>query len=391
MSLRLEFVELAQREGANMALLCRRFGISRKSGYKWLGRYRRGGEAALADQSRRPQRSPERTSAELEQKIVTLRQQYRVWGGRKLAARLEALDYPQVPAPSTITAILRRHNLLDPQRSAANTAPQRFVHEQPNDLWQMDFKGHVPMSEGGRCHPLTVLDDHSRYSILLQACDNERSETVREHLTGVFRHYGLPRRMLMDNGSPWGAAGQSSEAWTGLELWLMRLGISVHHGRPMHPQTQGKEERFHQTLKAELLRWECLVNLIQAQQLFDAWRQVYNHERPHEGLELTVPGARYQPSPRGYPEQLPTVEYADGEQVRKVKANRSISFQGVHYQIGRAFRGERVALRATCRDGLWDVYYCQQRIGQLDQKAQGGRVLRSSRPLAALANDCSEG
>lgn len=386
MSLRLEFVELSTVEGSNVALLCRRFGISRKTGYKWLARYRSGGQEALADRSRRPHRSPGRTQESVVQQIVALRQKHRAWGGRKLQARLKRLGQDLVPAASTITEILRRHELLDLERSRQHLAPERFEYANPNDLWQMDFKGHVALSGGGRCHPLTALDDHSRYALILQACGDESRPTVWHHLTEAFRRYGLPKRMLMDNGGPWGTAG-NHDAWSRLEVWLMRLGIRVMHGRAMHPQTQGKEERFHQTLVAEVLRWQQFRDLVHAQEQFDPWREIYNHQRPHEALGMQVPGQRYQPSKVSYPESLPTVEYPTDSHVRHVGIKRCIKFQTQEYRIGRAFVGQPVALRATRVDGLWDVYYCQQRIGQIDQRDGVERTLRASRPLAALASE----
>ena len=153
---------------------------------------------------------------------------------------------------------------------------------------------------GGVTRWLTVLDDHSRYSLVLAACGDERTETVQRHLTAAFRRYGLPRRMLADNGSPWGAAGGTAAdgRWTRLTVWLARLGVPVSHGRPCHPQTQGKEERFHRTLVAEVLRWRPFADLADAQAMLDPWRFTYNHERPHEALGMGVPAGRYTPSAR---------------------------------------------------------------------------------------------
>lgn len=390
MSQRLELVELGTAEGANIALLARRFGVSRKTANKWIARYKAGGESALADASRRPQRSPRLTDPAVAQQVVALRNRHRAWGGRKIAARLKALGVSKPPSASTITEILRRQNLLDLQKCQQNQAIRRFERPCPNDLWQMDFKGHVAMAVGGRCHPLTVLDDHSRYCMVLAACGNELGQTVQMHLIGAFRRYGLPARMLMDNGGPWSAKGQTQDLWSSFELWLMRLGIAISHGRAMHPQTQGKEERFHRTLIAELLKWESILDLAHAQKLFDPWRQVYNHERPHEGIGMMVPVARYRPSVRSYPETLPGVEYGPDDVVRKVKANRTLHFKGRTFRIGRAFVGQHVALREAREEGLWNVYYCQQRIGQLDLTSPDAHTLRACRPLAPLAGGTPE-
>jgi transposase InsO family protein len=389
MSQREEFVLLASQEGANRALLCRRFAISRKTGYKWLERFRQEGTAGLGERSRRPCESPGRTDVAMEAQVVALRHQHRAWGGRKIARRLLDLGEEQVPAPSTITEILRRHELLDPAASEQRQAPHRFEHAHPNDLWQLDFKGHFPLVSTGLGHPLTVLDDHSRYALVLAACGDQRFETVQAQLTGAFRRYGLPRRILCDNGSPWGTSGACGEApgeaWTRLGLWFLRLGIGLTHGRVYHPQTQGKDERFHGTLVAEVLRWQQFHDLAEAQRAFDPWREIYNGQRPHEALGMAVPASRYRPSPRSYPEPLPAVAYGASDVVRKVSGNSGIIFQGKRYAIGRAFRGEWVALRATPIDGIWDVYYCQEHIGQLDPGAGQKMIRRAADPLAALA------
>jgi transposase InsO family protein len=366
MSQRREFVALARAEGANVSELCRRFGISRRVGYKWLARYRAGGDAGLADRSRRPHRSPGQTRAEIEGKVVALREAHPAWGGRKLRRRLLDLGAQAVPAPSTITEILRRNGRLDEAEAAQHKAFQRFEHADPNDLWQMDFKGHFA-TEQGRCHPLTVLDDHSRYALALAACANERTETVQQRLTAIFRRYGLPERMLMDNGSPWGDDG--THPYTPLTVWLLRLGVAVSHGRPYHPQTQGKDERFHRTLEAEVLRWERFGDLAHCQRRFDAWREVYNHQRPHEALELAVPASRYQVSPRGFPEVLPPIDYAPGLNVRKVGDKGRLSYRGRIFTLPKAFKGYPVALRPTVRDGELEVIFCQHAIARIDLRA----------------------
>ena len=363
MSLREEFVQLALVGELPFRALCRRFEISAPTGYRWLSRYRAAGLAGLANRSSRPKSSPHQTPAAVEMAVLRLRAEHPTWGGRKLAARLRALGQADIPAASTITAILRRHHLLDPARAGQPRDWQRFEHDAPNELWQMDFKGHVRCG-AGRCHPLTVLDDHSRYSLTLAACANERTNTVQQRLISTFRHYGLPQRMLVDNGPPWGTAG-AEHNYTPLTVWLLRLGIRVSHSRPLHPQTMGKDERFHRTLKAELLG-EPLVDLDSAQQRFDAWRQVYNHERPHEALDDAVPASRYQPSSRSYPETPPPIEYSVADHVRKVQDQGRVDFRGRRLTLPRAFRGYHVALRPLDEDGLWDVYFGTVQIASID-------------------------
>jgi len=361
---RAEFVALALAPGANKAVLCRGFGISRTQGYKWLRRYEAEGAAGLRDRSRRPRHSPRRTGAMAEAEVLGIRaEQNEAWDGRKIARVLQDRGCAVVPAPSTISEILRRHGkLADPARRHPGTF-QQFERAEPNELWQMDFKGHFPLARG-RCHPLTVLDDHSRYALGLEACGDEQDLTVRGRLTELFRRYGMPFAMLTDNGAPWGDHG--GQAYTAFGVWLMRHGIRVLHGRPYHPQTQGKDERFHGSLQAEVLNRNSFADLAACQRAFDRWRQVYNHERPHEALGLATPGRRYRPSPRVFPEALGPIEYAPGDLVRKVCVDGFISFKGDEWRIGKAFRGEPVALRPTGQDGRFSVHYCHQQIAVID-------------------------
>ena len=365
MSLRLEFVTLAAADGASVRQLCRRLRISPKTGYKWLARYRAGGAAGLADRSRRPAATPGATPADVARAVLDLRDRHPAWGGRKLRRRL--LDAgpvapAAVPAASTVTAILRRHDRLGP-RAGTPRDWQRFESPAPNRLWQMDFKGHFPTA-AGRCHPLTVLDDHSRYALAVVACADERGATVRGHLEAVLGRYGLPDRILCDNGPPWGNA--MADPHTELTAWLLRLGVAVSHGRPGHPQTQGKDERFHRTLAAEVLQGAHLADLAACQRRFDAWREVYNHQRPHEALGLAVPATRYRPSGRSLPAELPPLVYVPTDVVRVVSRNGDISFRGREWRISRALRGQRVGVRATATGGVWRVVFGAHEVADLD-------------------------
>ena len=366
MSQRQEFVQLATQADVNFSALCRAFGLSRKTGYKWCARFLQQGPAGLEDRSRRPRRSPRRTADDTEAVVRAWRESHPAWGGRKLAAALENDGLTAVPAPSTITAILRRHELLDPAEATKHRPWQRFERTAPNELWQMDFKGHFALA-AGRCHPLTVLDDHSRYSVVLQACANERTETVQTCLQRAFECYGLPAAILTDNGPPWGDG--PAHPYTPLGAWLIRLGIRVCHTRPYHPQTNGKEERFHRTLKAEVLRYHHFTDLAECQGVLDDWRMVYNTRRPHESLGQKPPASRYAISSRPYPSVLPPVEYGPEDQVRKVQAQGVLSFKGRLWPVGKAFRGQPVALRPTAVDGEYQVFYCHQQIGSLSLAA----------------------
>lgn len=367
MSLRLEFVKFALADASNIAALCRRFNISRKTGYKWIKRYRKQGYAGLADRYRRPKTSPNKTSDTVQKAILQVRKRHQAWGGRKIRKYLQNMGWQQVPAASTITAILKRSGCVDQCESLKHAAWQRFEADAPNDLWQMDYKGHFA-AQKGRCHPLTVLDDHSRYSLGLEACSDEKTLTVQQRLTPIFQRYGLPQKMLMDNGPPWGS--DKLHIFTPLTVWLIRQGIGIIHSRPFHPQTLGKGERFHRSFKAEVGQYCIGLSLKKCQQRFNIWRNVYNFKRPHEALDMQVPAERYQPSCRQYKDNLPDIEYAPDDQVRKVQQGGWISYQGKEYAVPKAFYGQRVAVRPTITDGLYSVYYCNQKIAQLNVKEQ---------------------
>jgi hypothetical protein len=227
----------------------------------------------------------------------------------------------------------------------------------------MDYKGHFA-THAARCHPLTVVDDHSRYAIGLRACGDERAGTVQGELTAIFRRYGMPQRMLMDNGAPWGSDAVHRHTW--LTVWLLELGVGVSHGRPYHPQTQGKDERFHRTLMAEVIGRRAFADLAECQWRFDAWRVVYNTQRPHEALDLATPAACYRPSGRGYPEKIEPFDYGPEAIVRRVDEDGWMSFRNRPAKLGRAFANRRVALRATDQDGCFDVLFCAHRVGAMD-------------------------
>lgn len=386
MSERVRFCEAAQGEGVNLSRLCEQYGISRKTGYKWLKRYQSEGVCGLVEQSRRPHATPTRTEGEVEAAVVAVRKAHPRWGGRKIQRVLQDQGMAQAPHPSTVTAILRRHNLLDAEESAKHKPYMRFAHALPNQLWQMDFKGHFLLNDLIRCHPLTVLDDHSRYLLCLRACDNETRTTVQSALTALFQEYGMPDRMLADNGSPWGVGPEllrnqidgtqqddgthSRRLHTGLTVWLLKYDIPVTHGRPAHPQTQGKDERIHRTLKEELLMQRSFANLADSQSAFDDWRSLYNHQRPHDALNLDVPAAHYQPSFRTFPARIPPVVYDEGVIVRKVDEQGRLTLQNQKWRIGRAFYGEQLALHPTAVDGVFDVCFCTHLICSINQNVR---------------------
>ena len=270
-----------------------------------------------------------------------------------------------MPAASTVTEILRRYDRLTEVGAAEHPGPwQRFERPNPNDLWQADYKGHFAMHGGGRCHPLTVLDDHSRYTLCWRLVATSRVETVRGHLRPAFRCYGLPLAMLTDNGPPWGDPG--GDPYTSFSVWLMRLGIKVLHGRPYHPQTQGKEERFHRTLKAEVFNGKSFCDLADCQRAFDKWRPRYNHERPHQALGMATPasdiGRARAPSRRScrrsstHPTTMCARSAAMASSTSRTKPRASARRSVASY----------IALRPTTEDGRLDVRYCAHRIAKLD-------------------------
>jgi transposase InsO family protein len=361
MEQRREFVRLAMQEGANRRELCRRFDIHPETGYKWLARWQ--ADRDVADQSRRPHSSPRQTEGGIEQRIVAVRDAHPAWGARKIVRCLER-EGLRPPAVSTVHQILRRSDRIKPQSGGA-VASQRFEMPAPNLLWQMDFKGWIRLGNDAQCHPLTVVDDHSRYDLCLQACADQRCDTVRDRLEVTFRHYGLPDAFFVDNGSPWGDS--SGEHWTSFEVWLLKLGIALIHSRPYHPQSRGKNERFHRTLNAEVFALRRFRNLAETQRAFDAWREVYNFERPHEALDQQVPASRYQPSKRPLPDVLPEPQYDSQEIVRTVSATKAyISFKGKMWKVPQAFRGERLAIRATAEDGKYGVFFAAHQVATID-------------------------
>jgi transposase InsO family protein len=241
----------------------------------------------------------------------------------------------------------------------------RFERDQPNELWQLDFKGEFRLDNQAYCYPLTLVDDYSRFSLAVSACADQKRCTVQSELRAVFNRYGLPKAILCDNGPPWGA-GLGWRDWgpfyTRLAVWLIRLGITVIYGRPNHPQGKGKNERFNGTLQAEVLDHEQFADHKQAQDRMSGWRDRYNTVRPHEALDMEPPATRYRPSQTPFPDKLPQVEYDPDAITRKVTSAGRIRFQNQSFTVGKAFSGYRLALRASSQSHRYDVYFCNQQI-----------------------------
>jgi transposase InsO family protein len=357
MSLKHQFISKVLANSQNISEICREFEISRVTAYKWISRYKQEGLDGLLDRPKRPYSSPQKTNYRQVDLILKTRDLYPAWGGRKLRQVLINEGNSNIPCEATINRILKAHEKIDPEESKKRTKMIRFEHDNPNDLWQMDFKGHFQMING-RCHPLTILDDHSRFALCLKGYASEGADIVRNALEEVFIEYGLPLRMTMDNGPQWKTASK-------LSIWLMRQGIKISHSRPYHPQTQGKEERFHRTLKNEVLKYRQFKDMEAAQNEFDIWRELYNCKRPHEGIGMLCPINRYVKSLRKYSTKLPNIEYLANDMVRKVRSCGQISHKGINYFVGEYLKGENVALRQI-EEGSLEIIYVNTRLGRIN-------------------------
>lgn len=369
MTARKEFVKLASQDGANKRKLCTRFEISAPTGDKWLERYRQEGEAGLYDRSRRPNYSPNRTSPVIENMIINVRRRHPAWGAYKIQHRLIELGQEGLPCVTTVNNILKRHGMIKESESAKRKKWKSFEMDNPNESWQMDFKGYFYIGKI-QIHPLTVIDDHSRYLIGVRACTNEKRVTVQDELTKIFKKYGLPETIVTDNGSPWAASGARDE-YTRLGVWLIRLGIRLRRIAPYHPQSNGKIERLHRSLKAEVIQGKIFRDKEECQDEFDEWQYVYNYERPHQAIGMKVPGERYQMSKREFPTDLFMPEYGPDDEVRKVQKGGRIDFKGKTYKVGKGFEGMHVAVRPTVKDGIFDVVCIRQKIKTIDVRENG--------------------
>jgi transposase InsO family protein len=265
---------------------------------------------------------------------------------------------------STIADILKRNGFISEEASSRNHPINRFERVESNELWQMDFKGQFQLGTKESCYPLTILDDHSRFSLCLHAGKNEDMIPVKNQLIIAFKQFGLPKQINVDNGRPWGNSCLVKH--TQLTVWLLRLNILVTHSRPRHPQTNGKIERFHRTLKEDVLHKQRISNYAQAQKLFNQWRKIYNYERPHEAIAMRVPADCYEPSPRPLPDKLETIEYDSGATIRKVTQKGSISFEGKDYYVGKAFSGYYLEIKADEVSCEVELYLGRQKIQTSD-------------------------
>jgi len=336
MDQRVEFVLRARRGEETMAALCREYEISRPTGYLWLQRYQSVGSVkALAEHSRRPLQSPRRTTDEIAAAVLAVRDE-KGWGGRKIASVLARRGL----AVTAVTAqrILRRAGRVE--KPLVDKTKRRFAREQCNELAQMDFKGEYTMP-GEKCYPLSLLDDCSRYLHGLWPLRSTAGEGVKQSLEGHFREYGVPLSILMDHGTPWFST-RNVHGLTWLAVWLLKQGVTLRYSGVGHPQTQGKVERFHQTLKTRTKHRGLPTTLGEWERWAVAFRHEYNYERPHEALQMKTPGEVYQAvNLRPYQEQPPAWQYTGGT-VKRLDTQGMLYYQGQTYFVSEALAAERV-------------------------------------------------
>lgn len=359
--MREEFVKRVLNGEGTMSALCREYEISRPTGYKWVERYRQG--YALGDQSRCPI-TTHRVAPEMEQLIVDYRQAHPAIGAVKIRKILEKKGFMELPSVKTVNNILKRNGLITKEASLASKPMQRFEKEQPNEMWQADYKGHFAMADGRRCHPLNIIDDHSRFNLCCEPMDTESYGEIKPVMIRIFKEYGLPTVFLCDNGNPWGTA--QSTGFTNFEVWLMELGILTIHGRALHPQTQGKEESFNRNMTKELLKHTTILNKEDARQKFSQYRQFYNEERPHHALDLDTPSQHYRKSNREYTDVVPVWEYPEGCELRRVKSSGYVNWNGQGYFLSEAFGDKEIAFHKSRISGCVSLFFRQFRIGRID-------------------------
>lgn len=360
-TMREEFVKRALAKEKTKAELCREYGISRPTGDKWIARYVAGEE--MTDRSRRAHSNPRKVGQEMEDKIVGMKKLYPCLGAKKIIRLLHRDKVENVPSLRTTNHILERNGLIVPRVPTEAKLWQRFVKDYPNEMWQADFKGHFMMGNGERCHPLNIEDDHSRFCICSKAQKTETAEETKPNIIEAFENHGLPYSFLCDNGNPWGAVQKGG--FSALEVWMLELGILVLHGSPKHPQTQGKMERFNQSLKNEWLKYRSIANWEMAQQELSAYRDFYNNIRPHHAIALDTPAVHYGRSQQEYTDQISTWEYPENHTLCKVKSNGCFVYQGHSYFLSEGFRNKEIAIRPSKIEGKITLCFRQFRIARI--------------------------
>jgi putative transposase len=362
------FIHDRRLELYTMAELCARYSISRKTGYKWLERFEDAGRQGLRDRSRAPHRCPHRIPGEVAAMICAARRQHPSWGPAKLVAWLRP-RHPTVdwPAISTAGDLLARRGLVKKRRRRRHYQHPGVVPAtttQPNDLWTADFKGHFRTRDGVYCYPLTIADLHTRYLLACHGLLSTRGVGVRPVFDRLFREYGLPRAIRTDNGVPFATTG--IHGLSQLNVWWLRLGIQHQRILPAQPQQNGAHERMHKTLKGEAIR-PPRSTLVSQQRAFNAFRHLYNDERPHEALHDHTPASCYRPSPREYTGTLPPVEYPGHFIVKRVTNAGTIRLKKRLLFIANALKQHPVGLEEVA-DGIWSIHFCRVLLGRVDER-----------------------
>jgi transposase InsO family protein len=372
---RVRFIAAVQEDPrGNFKRLCERFGISRAKGYKWLHRYEQYGPEGLGDRRPVPGSCPHRTAEVVEDRVVQLRKQFPDYGPKKLRAMLlEQSPELAVPAHSTIGDILDRYGLIRPRRFRlrvpASSSPLAHAQE-PNDVWCVDFKGHFPLGDGTRCHPLTITDAASRYLIKCESVGKPDEVHCRPQFEQAFREFGLPRRIRSDNGAPF--ASKSLGGLSRLSVWWLQLGIEPERIEPGKPEQNGRHERFHLTLKKHTAS-PPKANGADQQRAFDRFRREYNDVRPHEALAQTPPARHYEPSRRPMPHQPRAPQYDPDMAVRWVGAKGTMTFKGTCLYVGELLGGQPVGLRQIDADE-WELHYGPVLLGHWLVRKGLGRI-----------------
>lgn len=369
MTERHKFILAHQKGLFTMTELCKRFGISRKTGYKWLRRYREGGVDALRDRSRAPKHCPHRTPEPVRQFVIEARRAHPRWGPLKLLDYLEP-RHPDIafPASSTVGDILKREGLVPDRRRKkrrrAHPGASPIKAEAPGDVWTADFKGEFRLGSGIYCYPITMQDAYSRMLLACRGLPSTAHLSAQTVFERLFREHGLPRAIRTDNGLPF--ASQAICGLSRMSVWWVKLGIRHDRIEPGCPQQNGRHERMHRTLKAETTR-PPEADFSPQQKRFDHFRHEYNDVRPHQALDGATPASCYRPSPNAMPEHLPKPNYPGHAEVRKVSTAGTIKFKSQPLFISTVLAGEHMALEET-DEGIWTLSFYDMLLGRLDER-----------------------
>ncbi|HEV2613377.1 MAG TPA: integrase core domain-containing protein [Gammaproteobacteria bacterium] len=363
---KLKFIGDWLKKESSFSDLCERYEISRKTGYKLTSRYEAWGEVAFDELSRIRHLHPNETAREIKAKLIEIKYRYPTWGPGKILDWLK-INEPKTKWPSASTSgeILKRHGLVKPRkyRDRAARFSEPFSNcEHPNDVWSADFKGQFRLGNDRYCYPLTVTDNYSRYLLECEGLLSPNTENVIKRFKKVFYEYGLPKAIKTDNGQPF--AGMGIGGLTRLSIWWLKLGIMPERIKPGHPEQNGRHERMHRTLKEATIA-PAKSSLKLQQRSFDRFKQEYNNERPHAGIDRKRPWDIYKKSARVLPDKLPEINYADHFEVRRVRSNGEIKLQGKKYFVSELLYGEPIGLEPI-DDGKVLVYFAKLKLGLID-------------------------